>query len=140
VNSLNLKVLTGVFALLFVVAAALWVYKAEVLDKGNVTDQQYSFTEPSERFTGSINGDSIIFEEKDYTKYHLTINGKVAQGPLNTERGYGDDIDATVYILDWNKPESEQKYFVRLTKDQKHIQELDNNRKIIPGALLVREI
>ena len=34
-------------------------------------------------------------------------------GNLNTERGYGKDDDATVYILNFDKPESEQTRFVR---------------------------
>ena len=65
---------------------------------------QKNMTNPSEIFAGTIDGNSIVFEQKEYTKYRLEINGKVSEGELNTERGFGDDIDATIYVLNWNKP------------------------------------
>ena len=104
-----------------------------------INNQQTSFIEPSERFVGNIDGNRIVFEQKDYTKYTLQINNTTTSGSLNTERGFGSDVDATVYVLNWDKPETEQKYYVRLTGDQAHIQLLDSSRKIIPGALLQRE-
>ena len=125
--------------LILVVLASLWVFSVQEEKQNTTSDQQTSFSSPTERFTGKINGEDVVFEQKEYTKYRLEINGKVSTGSLNTERGFGSDIDATVYILNWDKPEAEQKYYVRLTSDQKHIQLLDSNRKVVPGALLAKE-
>lgn len=138
-KKIHLTVLAVAF-LLVGIAATVWVYKPAVLEQADVSDQQTDFTEPSERFVGNINGAEIMFEQKDYTAYRMTIDGKVSHGLLNTERGYDDDIDATLYILNWKEPESQQMYVVRLTSDYMHLQMLDSNRKIIPGAMLVREL
>lgn len=135
----HLTAFAGAF-LLVAVAATVWVYRTEAPPPGDLSDQQSNFTEPSERFVGNINGAQIIFEQKDYTSYRMTRDGTISQGPLNTERGYEDDIDATLYILNWTEPESHQLYFVRLTNEYTHLQMLDSNRKIIPGAVLVREL
>lgn len=48
---------------------------------------------------------------------------------LNTERGYEKDEDATVYILNWDKPEIEQRVFVRKTGNDSTIFEIKSNRK-----------
>jgi copper homeostasis protein (lipoprotein) len=48
---------------------------------------------------------------------------------LNTERGYEKDPDATVYILNWDKPENEQWIFVRETGNDSTIFEIGTNRK-----------
>ena len=90
---------------------------------------------PTERFIGTIDDVTTIFEHKDYTSYTLTENGVSVSGELNTERGYQDDIDATVFVLDWQKPEAEQKYFVRLTGSA-GIQKLDENRELVAESTL----
>ncbi len=90
----------------------------------------------TEQYFGVINNDSIVFAHNDYTSYTLLKNGTLSQGELNTERGFEDDIDATVYILNWREPESEQVSFVRLTKDTTHVLQLDSHRKIMQGAVL----
>ncbi len=90
---------------------------------------------PTERFTGTIGNVFTVFEHKDFTSYTLIEAGVSVSGELNTERGYKDDIDATVFVLDWQKPEAEQKYFVRLTGST-DIQKLDENRELVAGAVL----
>ncbi|MEI6280931.1 MAG: hypothetical protein WCP17_02955 [bacterium] len=100
-----------------------------------IPKQENSFN-VTEKFTGDINGKAVIFEQADYVNYRLTIDGVVKEGDLNTERGFRNDENATVYVLDWKKPETEQKYYVRLSNDSTHIQLLDSNRNIIPGELL----
>lgn len=79
---------------------------------------------PTERFGGMVDGVSVVFEHQDYTQYRLIKNDTVETGSLNTERGYEDDIDATVYVLNWQAPVALQQSFVRLT-DQ-------------PGVIFVR--
>jgi hypothetical protein len=91
----------------------------------------------TERFSGTVNNVNIIFGHERYIRYRLSENEKISTGDLNTERGYGDDINATVYVLDHAKPEAEQKYFVRLTNGK--ILMLDAKRKIIPGSELKLE-
>jgi len=53
----------------------------------------------------------------------------IRTGKLNTERGYGKDRNATLFITDYDKPASEQKYFVRLTKKPEEVIMLSKARK-----------
>ncbi len=94
--------------------------------------------EPTERFVGTIDEVRTVFEHKDFTSYTLIKAGVSISGELNTERGYKDDVDATVFVLDWQKPEAEQKYFVRLTGSTA-IQKLDVDRELVAGAALEYE-
>lgn len=72
---------------------------------------------PTERYRGQVDRVSVVFENYNYTSYRLVTNGVVREGELNTERGYKEDIDATVYVLDWQKPEGEQMRYVRFAKE-----------------------
>ena len=94
--------------------------------------EQTALDTVTESFTGIMNGDTILFEHSHYLKYRLTENGKVRLGEVNTERGFEKDRNATVYVLDPDKPEGEQKYFVRFTGGK--IVMLDSQRKIIAGS------
>jgi hypothetical protein len=93
-------------------------------------------TAPTERYSGMIGNDIITFEHTDHTRYTYTKNTAVETGDLNTERGYGDDIDATVYVLNWKAPESKQKLFVRLTNDPGKVHLLDASRNMVEDATL----
>lgn len=63
--------------------------------------------------------DDYYNEDEDFRK---------TKGKLNTERGYEDDADATVYILNYDLPANKQRYFVRLTgKDE--VFEIGSDRK-----------
>ena len=90
----------------------------------------------TERYAARVDRVNVIFAHQNYTKYQLVTNGLVREGELNTERGFGDDPDATVYVLNWRKPEGEQMYYVRLTSDPTHLYVLDGNREIINGSAL----
>lgn len=81
----------------------------------------------------------------DYThRFELssTYQGKnpekefVQKGNFNVERGFGDDPNGTIYVLDWDKPESEQVYygFSGYTPDKIFL--LDKNREIIKSKLI----
>lgn len=72
---------------------------------------------PTERYRGQVDRVSVAFENYNYTSYRLVTNGVVREGELNTERGYKEDVDATVYVLNWQKPEGEQVRYVRLTNE-----------------------
>lgn len=56
-------------------------------------------------------------------------------GSVNTERGFEEDLNATVYVLNFDKPETEQRYFVRLSLDSTRLLMLDKNRELIKSEL-----
>ena len=93
----------------------------------------------TERYAARVDRVNVVFEHKDYTRYRLTTNELVREGELNTERGFEDDIDATVYVLNWQKPEGEQMYYVRLTAEPNLLYALDGERKILRGSALTLE-
>lgn len=103
-----------------------------------VTQQEEEQTvfEYTERYSARVDRVDVVFEHKDYTQYRLTTNGLVREGELNTERGFEDDIDATVYVLNWQKPEGEQILYVRLTAEPGRLYLLDTQRKIVRGSVL----
>lgn len=95
----------------------------------------------TERYAARVDRVDVVFEHTDYTQYRLTTNGLVREGELNTERGFKDDIDATVYVLNWRQPEGEHIYYVRLTNDSTHLYVLDSNREIVTsGALTLQTV
>lgn len=59
-------------------------------------------------------GRPIRFEDHG-TRYRLRLNGHVREGDLNTERGWKNDPDATLYVLDWQGPADRQTRLVRRT-------------------------
>lgn len=93
----------------------------------------------TERYSARVDRVDVVFEHRDYTKYRLTTNDLVREGALNTERGYGDDPDATVYVLNWQQPEGEQIRYVRFTAEPGRVYVLDGNGEPIPGSALVLE-
>lgn len=56
-------------------------------------------------------------------------------GNLNTERGLEKDPDGTIYVLNWDKPQSEQTYYGYYSKNPEKIYMLDRNKKIIKSKL-----
>lgn len=131
------RVLGGLLAIVgFCALAAYITFRLTLLPTTPPPSAPFAATE---RFAGMVNGTQIIFEDADYTRYRMAVNNIVTEGELNTERGYGTDTDATVYVLDWKMSAPTQRYFVRFTKDPSHLQILDGNRGIVPGALLQAE-
>ena len=91
----------------------------------------------TERYAARVDRVEVVFEHRDYTIYRLQTNDLVRTGELNTERGFKDDQDATVYVLNWQKPEGEQIRYVRLTSEPTKLYVLDGNQEIIQGSPLV---
>lgn len=58
-------------------------------------------------------------------------------GILNYERGLGEDIDATVYVLNFDKPGSER-YYVRYTKNDSILVPLNQVREKTGHPSLVK--
>ncbi|MBS7254254.1 copper resistance protein NlpE [Flavobacterium branchiicola] len=57
------------------------------------------------------------------------------KGNFNTERGLEKDIDGTIYILNWDKPESEQVYYGYYSKNPEKLFMLDSHKKVIKSKL-----
>jgi hypothetical protein len=67
-----------------------------------------------------------------------TSNGAlVRSGLFNTERGFEKDEDATLYVLNDDKPTAEQFYFVRETGSDNLLIKLDQERRKIKEHHLV---
>lgn len=96
----------------------------------------HEVVEYTERYAARVDRVNVVFEHKDYTWYRLTTNDLVREGELNTERGFEDDIDATVYVLNWQQPEGQQMFYVRLTDEPGVLYALDGDRKILRGSAL----
>jgi hypothetical protein len=102
------------------------------------TEQKESASVNStETFSGTADGVKIIFEHTNYTRYRLAEGEKITEGNLNTERGFENDEDATVYILDYDLPDIEQQFFVRMTNG--NIMMLDKDRKTIPNSSFAKK-
>lgn len=93
----------------------------------------------TERYSARVDRVDVVFEHYDYTRYRLATNGLVREGELNTERGFEADIDATVFVLNWQKPEGEQIRYVRLSSNPTHLYFLDSEQKIVTGSALSLE-
>ncbi|MFL5729977.1 MAG: copper resistance protein NlpE N-terminal domain-containing protein [Cytophagaceae bacterium] len=59
-------------------------------------------------------------------------------GMLNTERGFENDRNATLFVLDADKPRQEQQYFVRLTDDPVNGYMLDSHMTLLAQNPLKR--
>jgi copper homeostasis protein (lipoprotein) len=73
-----------------------------------------------------------LIEKTLFNKTKLTddtLRSIKMEGNLNTERGYEKDENATVYILNWDKPDNLQRLFVRSTGNDKQLFEIGIDRK-----------
>lgn len=127
-------VFTVLLMLLAYFAVSTYVVEAPVIES-DTTDFSNG-TAIYERYSARVDRVDVVFEQRDYMRYRLTTNGLVREGELNTERGFGDDIDATVYVLNWQQPEGEQMRYVRLTSQPGILYLLDSNQEIVWGSAL----
>lgn len=107
---------------------------SEAVDTNELNDWTGAATE---RYSARVDRVEVVFEHKDYTQYRLKTNDLVRTGALNTERGYKEDMDATVYVLNWQQDEGQQIRYVRLTAEPTHLYILDSNQDIITGSKLI---
>jgi hypothetical protein len=94
---------------------------------------------PTERYSAQVDRVKVLFEQWDYTRYRLQTNELVREGEMNSERGFGDDSDATVYVLNWQAPEGQQIRYVRLSAEPGYLYALDGYQNIIKSGRLVLE-
>jgi hypothetical protein len=59
---------------------------------------------------------------------------------MHTERGFGDDLDATVCVLNWQVLAGEQIRYVRLTAEPRYLYALDGYQNIIKSGRLELDI
>ncbi len=93
---------------------------------------------PTESYSGFVKGTEVVFEHLNYTRYRLKLDDEITEGELNTERGFGDDANATLYILNHDRPESEHAYFVRYSNGD--LVMLDPDRKPLEKARFTKHI
>ncbi|WP_374907476.1 hypothetical protein [Shewanella xiamenensis] len=69
-------------------------------------------------------------------RYRMTVDGLATFGELNTERGFEQDENASLFILNWQQPEAEQIKFVKLSKDHSVLVRVDANGQLDNTAIL----
>lgn len=69
-------------------------------------------------------------------RYRMTVDGLVTLGELNTERGFAQDENASLFILNWQLPEAEQIKFVKLSKNHSVLVRVDANGQLDNTATL----
>ncbi len=80
----------------------------------------------------STDGQFRLSLDTSRNTFVYTENGLESTGSFNPERGWQNDQDATVYILNWQLEEAEQIMFVRQTTDTENLRRLTNTRQITP--------
>lgn len=88
---------------------------------------------PTETFEGSYLGKTLVVSHKDFQKFTYKEGDLMLSGAMNTEKGYGDDRSATVYVLNCDKPKAEQKYVVRGSNGSVYL--LDQDRFVVDDAV-----
>jgi hypothetical protein len=91
-----------------------------------------STLKPTETFRGTYQEKEVVFSHVDFKSYSLNMGGVLSSGALKTERGYGDDPNATVYVLNSDKPKNERNYFVRTPTGSVYM--LDDGRYVMDDA------
>ncbi len=59
----------------------------------------------------------------------------ISLGKFNPERGFKDDNDATVIVLNYDKPASKQRYYVYFSNNTKVLHVLNPEKKLIESDL-----
>jgi hypothetical protein len=133
----KLHIFISLFAILLILGGGFWYIshnKKPSLDKkekviessaplSEVQTKKPTSSEENLQFTeeyfGVLDGKNTTLTITNYTTYALSEEGAVAlrTGEVNTERGFGNEENATVYVLDYTKVEKEQTRFVRLSND-----------------------
>ena len=109
--------------------------------KKEKTEKTTSVTEQPEVQELFRNEANELFIYKNNTFELIEIENRtsnITKGNLNYERGFEDDQDATLYVLNFDKP-SEERYFVRLSTNDSVIFPLDNHKKKKNSPTLYRK-
>ena len=130
-----------VLVLIFVVVSRPYLSERSVEEFGTVDTELVSteLDKPTERYRARVDRVQVQFEHWDSTRYRLQTNDLVREGEMNSERGYETDPDATVYVLNWQKPIGEHIRYVRLTAEPTALYILNSKNKIVLGSKLTLE-
>lgn len=73
-------------------------------------------------YYGVVDGKSVSLEIIGHGDgYRMSVDGQVTLGELNTERGFEQDENASLFILNWRQPEIEQLKWVKLSSDHQRL-------------------
>ncbi|MES2966511.1 MAG: hypothetical protein V4668_01835 [Patescibacteria group bacterium] len=112
----------------------------QMLEPLRETNEEKTVNQPAtERYEARVDRVNVIFEQWDYRRFRLQTNDLIREGDMNSERGFENDTDASVYVLNWQKPEGEHIRYVRLTAEPDSLYVLDSDNKIIKGSKLTRK-
>ncbi|MGH2438548.1 hypothetical protein [Vibrio cholerae] len=89
-------------------------------------------------YYGMVDGKSVSLEIIGHGDgYRMSVDGQVTLGELNTERGFEQDENASLFILNWRQPEIEQIKWVKLSSDHQRLVLVDKDGKLDTAATLV---
>ncbi|EGR1038741.1 hypothetical protein ID062_00525 [Vibrio cholerae] len=89
-------------------------------------------------YRGVVDGKSVSLESIGHGDgYRMSVDGQVTLGELNTERGFEQDENASLFILNWRQPEIEQIKWVKLSSDHQRLVLVDKDGKLDTAATLV---
>lgn len=88
-------------------------------------------------YHGVVDGKSVSLEIIGHGDgYRMSVDGLVTLGELNTERGFEQDDNTSLFILNWRKPEVEQIKFVKLSNDHQRLVLVDVGGSLDTRAIL----
>ncbi|KFD80617.1 hypothetical protein DA89_2046 [Vibrio paracholerae] len=89
-------------------------------------------------YHGVVDGKSVSLEIIGHGDgYRMSVDGQVTLGELNTERGFEQDENASLFILNWRQPEIEQIKWVKLSSDHQRLVLVDKDGKLDTAVTLV---
>lgn len=106
-----------VFKCLLSATCVISLHACEPASKNELPADKQTDTSWTEKIEGEVGGNKVVFSHQRFEKYTLLYGDSSMSGSLNTERGFNGDADATLYVLNYDEPESARWYFVRFTGD-----------------------
>jgi putative hemolysin len=92
---------------------------------------------PTETYTGAVDGVAWTFEQTGYSRFRLKRGEHTEEGEMNSERGWQNDENATVYVLHSNAEPERQRVFVRRSGLQM-LELLDSQRALAQPPLTLQ--
>lgn len=87
---------------------------------------------------GMLNGHKFSMEVKDNGQsYRMVMRGQTTTGDLNTERGFGTDENAVVYVLNHTQPPEQQlRFLLRVQDGVNQLLQIGADGKVLPDAAM----
>lgn len=108
----------------------------KVCDKSLTETPDTRFSGPV--FAGMLDGQKISLQLRDdQMGYRMIDNGLRVVGDMNTERGFQNDDNAVVYVLNWTQDEAQQIRFLRvLAHGEEVLRRIGPDQQLQTGAAL----